>query len=231
MSIDPFTGRNPSYCFVDLDRSEDAEAVKRRLGGYKIRGRPIKIDYDVGKRSIGPQRTESHTRKGEWRRFDSERTTGSPMVFDRYARKDARDHWTKPVEEGRRLYVGGLSDNANQGQVNEEMRHLFSGFNIQAVSKRVLPRYSTSVNTALEGRCYCFVDLPSSQEAEDAIVALDGRPTCYGGAYKIKIAHSQQDRKVCREQAGILTSRVGGEDSRRTDTERNWRSRGWKGQC
>jgi RNA recognition motif-containing protein len=40
MSIDPFSGRNPSYCFVDLDDNEDTDAVIRNLQGYQIRGRP-----------------------------------------------------------------------------------------------------------------------------------------------------------------------------------------------
>lgn len=218
ISIDPFSGRNPSYCFIDLDHSEDSEAVLRRLEGYRIRGRPTKINYDTGRRSKGRQRSETRMQPGPW-----ELTTGSPMVFDRYAWKDAREHWTKPVQEGRRLFVGGLSDECNQGLVNGEMRRLFSGFDIQAVSKRVLPRQSSPMGT-ISGRCYCFVDLPSAQEAGDAVAALDGTPTAYGGAYKIAIAHDQQDRKVCREQTELLASPRETGHTRR-DLSSNWRSR------
>jgi RNA recognition motif-containing protein len=42
MSIDPFSGRNPSYCFVDLASTENASAVIQKLKNKTIRGRPLK---------------------------------------------------------------------------------------------------------------------------------------------------------------------------------------------
>jgi RNA recognition motif-containing protein len=54
MSIDPFFGRNPSYCFVDLDDSEDVDNVTRKLQGYLIRGRSIKINHHTRKRQERP---------------------------------------------------------------------------------------------------------------------------------------------------------------------------------
>ena len=86
ISIDPFTGRNPSYCFVDLDDNEDADAVISELEGHMIRGRPMKINYDTGKRAHRPQRLETRLANGERRSFDfSSASTASPFVFDRYA--------------------------------------------------------------------------------------------------------------------------------------------------
>lgn len=223
MSIDPFSGRNPSYCFADLDEAEDIDAVIRKLHGYLIRGRPIKVNHDVGKRAERPRRIETCLENGERRSFDFTPRTASPFVFDRYARTDAREHWTKPIEEGRRLFVGGLSDISDQAFVNEEMRQLFDGHNLQAVSKQILPAHRNT-EIAATGQCYCFVDLPSALEAENAMAALDGITTPYGGSYKINIAYPQQDRKVCREQAELLgIHRVSGEVKRNLDG--NWRSR------
>jgi hypothetical protein len=187
-----------------------------------VRGRPIKINYDTGKRAKHPQRLETRLANGQRRSFDFSPTTASPFVFDRYARTDAREHWTKPIEEGRRLYVGGLSDISHQAFVNGEMRRLFDGHKIQAVSKRILPAHR-NMAIAATGQCYCFVDLPSAAEAENAMAALNGTPTPYGGVYRMNIAIDQRDRKVCREQLGIGKVNVTGKVKR--DLSGNWRSR------
>ncbi|KAM0701085.1 hypothetical protein Q7P35_011446 [Cladosporium inversicolor] len=183
ISIDPFSGRNPSYCFVDLDEDEDADAVISQLQGYRVRGRPIKINYDTGKRASRPRRLETRLANGERRSFDfSPTTTASPLVFDSYA-------WKK------------FSDICEQEFVNAEMRQLFDGHNIQAVSKRVLLVHR-NLAIAATGQCYCFVDLSSAVEAKSAMAAVNGTPTPYGGVYRINIASDQRDRKVCREQLG-----------------------------
>jgi len=51
MSIDPMTGRNPSYCFVDLTSIDEA---KRAMGlnGIDVLGRPVKLN-SVAKRDDG----------------------------------------------------------------------------------------------------------------------------------------------------------------------------------
>ena len=142
------------------------------------------------------------------------------LAFDSYEWSEAREHWTKPTKEGRRLYVGGLSDICDQAFVNAEMRQLFNGYSIQAVSKRVLPAHR-NMAIAGTGQCYCFVDLPTAAEAEDAMAALNGTPTPYGGLYRLHIAYDQQDRKVCREQLGFGRANVTG----KRNLDRNWRSR------
>lgn len=135
---------------------------------------------------------------GKVQTFDFKPSTAKPFVFDGYNRKDAREHWTKPIEEGGRLFVGGLSDISCQAFVNAEMQDLFEGFGLQAVSKRVLPVHR-NFDAPATGQCYCFVDLPSADEARAAMAALNGVPTPYGGVYKLNIANGQEDRKVCRE--------------------------------
>jgi len=128
----------------------------------------------------------------------------------------------REIREGRRLYVRGLSDICDQEFVNAEMRTLFDGHDIQAVSKRVLPVHR-NMAIAATGQCYCFVDLPSAAEAENAMAALNGTPTPYGGLYRINVAYDQQDRKVCREQLGFGNGIAAGEVKRNLDG--NWRSR------
>ena len=148
----------------------------------------MEINYDTGVRAKYPRRLETRLPNGERRSFDfTPATAASPLVFDSYSWSDAREHWTKPTKEGRELYVGGLSDICDQEFVNEEKRQLFEGDNIQAVSKRVLPDHR-NMAVAATGQCYCFVDLPSAAEAENAIAALKGTPTPYGGMYRLSTA-------------------------------------------
>ena len=47
MSLDPFTGRNPSYCFVDLPSSAEAERAMSVINGKTIMGREVKVKPGV----------------------------------------------------------------------------------------------------------------------------------------------------------------------------------------
>ena len=51
ISTDPFTGRNPSYCFVDLDSAEEAQRAMSELNGVDVLGRPLRVSPGVAKRS------------------------------------------------------------------------------------------------------------------------------------------------------------------------------------
>lgn len=50
ISVDPFTGRNPSYCFVDLDSPEEAQRAIADLNGVDVRGRALRVSPGVAKR-------------------------------------------------------------------------------------------------------------------------------------------------------------------------------------
>lgn len=43
MSVDPMTGRNPSYCFVDLASKDLAEHVMEEYNGRDFMRRPLKV--------------------------------------------------------------------------------------------------------------------------------------------------------------------------------------------
>jgi len=51
MTIDPETGRNPSYCFVDFENPEDASRAIAELNGQDVLGRTVRISPGVARRS------------------------------------------------------------------------------------------------------------------------------------------------------------------------------------
>ena len=210
MSIDPFSGRNPSYCFVDLQAGIDAASAMEALQGQLVRERPIRVRLD--------------TREGHESPVCKERT----FVFDRWARSDAKDHWIAPTEEGRRLWVGGLPWMYHQYTVNVEMKRLFQGWNITAVSKLVPPVHARAyhIDPKEAGlHCYCFVDFASTEDAEQAAVTLNGTDSPHGGRWKINVAKPVAITKVQREQLGM---RDGQQQAllRQRNLNGDWRVRG-----
>ena len=155
ISIDPFTGRNPSYCFVDFNTTHDAIHALHVIGNEEIRGRPVKINSKTAKRD--PIYHENNRNRSRRAFSDGVDEKSGMYAFDRWTQHDAVEHWTAPVEEGRRLYVGGLPRMPDQGTVNVEMRELFRNFNVQAVSKVIWPHPSTKHKPG--DHHYCFVDL------------------------------------------------------------------------
>lgn len=222
MSIDPFTGRNPSYCFVDMSSAENTQAVMAVLQGQMVRGRPAKINFDTGKRSRDHRRPiivydESHRP----RQVPPPNVLAGPYAFDRWSRTDAESHWTAPMEEHRRLCVGGLPRIPGQGVVNLEMRGLFQGYEVQAVSKIISPSAATRQRGG--SRYYCFVDLPTPEDAENAIRELDGKRTPYGGQYEVSLARQRRPTKVQREQLGVSGDSSPEQQKPHRDLASSWR--------
>jgi RNA recognition motif-containing protein len=54
MSVDPFTGRNPSYCFLEFEDKETAQNAMQALEGKIVLGRPLKIRNAYPGRTRGP---------------------------------------------------------------------------------------------------------------------------------------------------------------------------------
>lgn len=121
MSIDPFTSRNPSYCFVELATRSQAERAMREVTGKSMVGRPVKIGPCVPKtRSLATQGGNG---------IYPLRQAHKP-VFDRWTRTDAKEHWHKYNDQGRRLFVGGLPEMQDHYRVNAGIRELFGGFSL-----------------------------------------------------------------------------------------------------
>lgn len=178
MSIDPFTGRNPSYCFVDFHNQEDADHAMNKMQGQTLRGRPIRVNFKTERRERNGTRLPSKTYDHGWK---SKKVTvpipesgEDAFAFDRWTRTDAAENWTKPDEERRRLWVGGLPRIQNQDSLQVEMRELFKGYRVYAVSKLISPPAS---RRSEQGSHYtCFVDVGSPEEAQDAVKKLNGLP-------------------------------------------------------
>ena len=191
MSVDPMTGRNPSYCFVDFKSKELAERVMEEYNGVDFLRRPLKVKPGV-KSGSGPrfQRSDNVQFGG---RFESNRVYGSGEASFSFAVRHeltvigntestpAKDRWNRLEEpadinvasrEGRRLYVGGLPRFENQVEAHARIRELFQKYDIQVISKPISAHESTRDKAGNHN--YLFVDLASAAQANDAIEDLDG---------------------------------------------------------
>lgn len=109
IAIDPFTGRNPSYCFVDLQNKEHAERAMTELDGRDMLGRPVKIKPGVAK---SQERTQNPL---------------EPFRTDRW-RQQERPSFAKVNNDSSRVYVGGLPRLTDHGAVQSNMEVFFKGF-------------------------------------------------------------------------------------------------------
>ncbi|KAI1123479.1 hypothetical protein F5Y10DRAFT_270049 [Nemania abortiva] len=163
ISIDPFTGRNPSYCFVEFPDADSAKKAMEILEGKELLGREVKCRPCQPKGSgSGGKPSEAPTRWGHWSGEKEGEDQSKPKSFDRY-----RQDFT-----GKRLYVGGLPRMHDQATNFAEMTDLFKGFKLEAISKRVSAHESTR---ELPGNHdYCFVDFSTAEEAKQAMEAMSG---------------------------------------------------------
>jgi hypothetical protein len=181
MSIDAFTGRNPSYCFVDMYTESDASLALQTMQGQLVRWRPVKLNRNTQRQRPKPQSA-----------------TEKRLNTFRY-RDDVSSHWTAPAMENRRLYVGGLPQIAGQRTLNAEMAALFHGYDIEAVSKLIWPHSSRQDDPG--SHFYAFVDLATAGAAASAAHVLNGRPTPHGGTYIVsRSQRTKGSAKVYREQ-------------------------------
>lgn len=178
MSTDPFTGRNPSYCFVDFRTTEDAQRALETMQGHYVLGSPVKLNYCTPRKPVQNRKDELY-------------------AFNRWERaEEAPSRWLAPHEEGRRLWVGGLHFlRLPQHVVNKQIRGFFDGWPVQVVSKVV------SSNPPRAGMPqYCFVDLETATAARQAVLALNNTAGSDGTIYQVQLANRSLPRKVIREQ-------------------------------
>ncbi|KAF7887890.1 uncharacterized protein EAF01_011044 [Botrytis porri] len=174
ISIDPFTGRCPGYCFIEFAEKEVADKAMQTLEGLTISGRLVKCRPCRPKGNVrrgGPdQETGSENTNSSYNRWGNWDSRARDTQYDRLAGQsgpsDALRHFqvSKAKGEGRQLYVGGLPRMLDQTENELEIRSIFEGFKIP-------------------------------EEAEEAMRAIDG--TSYRDAplkVSISIVKSQRDR-------------------------------------
>ena len=221
MSTDPYTGRNPSYCFVELTTKSQADKALQSLAGQDVLGRPLKLGPGVA-RSKNQRSTDDAKNK----RFPERE------VFRRWTRTDAPDHFKGYSGQGQRLWVGGLPEMGMNASVNQGVRELFEGFKMyvrdaehppqqldllmiyitsEAVSKVIIPRNPPIGDPKARNHRYLFVDFPSAEEASRAAKATDGR-YAWGVQIRVRIARDADSRKPLErgqwdeENGGVLLS-------------------------
>jgi RNA recognition motif-containing protein len=167
MSVDPMTGRNPSYCFVDFKTRELAERAMAEYDGQEFLRRALKVKPGV----------KSTTGSGRFNKYEGSgspaRSNDSP-VFDRWKRLETPEQLHKAVSEGRRLYVGGLPRFQNNADQSAQIQELFDNehLKVDVIGNLISPHDSKKGEEG--NHYYCFVDLVSASDAEAAIVALNG---------------------------------------------------------
>ena len=117
ISIDPYTGRNPSYCFVELNTKQQADRAIKEVSGKNVLGRPVRLELGV-------------TRRVAKRRVEATGCKQTSPTFDHWTRTDASKYWKGYNEKGRRLVVGGLPQMADHGTVDKGVRELFKDYKL-----------------------------------------------------------------------------------------------------
>ncbi|KAK3330010.1 hypothetical protein B0H66DRAFT_542549 [Apodospora peruviana] len=211
ISVDPISGRNPGYCFIEFTTRDEAERALVTLAGVTIQGRPVKLGPCHPKTNTNRATADFSPRRRDYAAPSGDASaTSSPArgqhrpgsLFQRWGDWTGDKHQTQPDEQGpygalkhvdeakmgadnRRLYVGGLGKMIDQEQNDAEIRALFNGFDIVAIGKRITPHPST--RTKPGNHHYCFVDFSSQDEALRAMKATNKVPVD-GGFLRVFLA-------------------------------------------
>lgn len=138
-------------------------------------GRPLKVNSTVQKRSpnLGPQSS----------RLESTRWKSEPQRPGALPPPSSTADFLIPIQEKRRLFVGGLPKPTDNHSSDLEIRNLFKGFDVEAVSKVKSPKVGQLPGNAW----YAFVDLKTAGDAQRAIRQLDGMQM-WGSSITVNLA-------------------------------------------
>ncbi|KAJ5577495.1 uncharacterized protein N7459_006459 [Penicillium hispanicum] len=178
IAIDPLTGRNPSYCFVDLLAKEQAERAMAELDGHDLLGRPVKIKPGVAK-------------TGERTGGDQSRPPFG-LGSDLWRRQDNTSFARVNNDSSRRVYVGGLPRLTEQQALQGNIQTFFQGYNIENVSKLFIPHPAKRFEPG--DHYYLFVDFSTVEEAQRAMDTLHGQPGPWGGPLRVQRARGTNNQ-------------------------------------
>jgi hypothetical protein len=123
------------------------------LSGQLLLGRPVQLKPCVRKRSND----------------DASRKQSSALYSQRWQRTQRDAPLLSPMHEQRRVIISGLPKRVSQHTSDLQVRALFEGFNVEAVSKVKSPTDSSG-----GGVYYAFIDFATAQEAKCAVQEMDG---------------------------------------------------------
>ncbi|KAF1349653.1 hypothetical protein BDV97DRAFT_352105 [Delphinella strobiligena] len=221
LSVDPFTQKNPSYCFVELFTQEQAQRALSELPGASFMGRPLKVNVHIPRRRDGPNTdrprtfgergeapsTPARTFGNDWRTPGSRGTPqeGASPFGNRWQSRTERtdspsgvQYSSTPSQGGRRVYVGNLPYFETQETLEESLRNVFAEFTVESVSKLITGNPREDDDSGLHH--YCFVDVADANEALSAIKALDGSAMQWGGQLRVNVA---KDRRQQTAEYGV----------------------------
>ncbi|KAI1007579.1 hypothetical protein K3495_g654 [Podosphaera aphanis] len=159
MSVDPMTGRNPSYCFIDFISKEMAYRVMAEYNGRDFMRRPLKVKPGV----------KSGTGTGRYDLRPTHKVRDIPAATERWTRLESPEDQQDATREGRRLYIGNLPRFQNYLVANQRIRELLKDYEVITVSKLISP-----IESSNDTSCYCFVDLATYAQVDQAIKSLNG---------------------------------------------------------
>ena len=212
IAIDPFTSRNPSYCFVDLPTKELADRAMIELDGRDMLGRPVKIKPGVVKSS------NERSQQGSPR---SDRTT--PFSLDRWRRNDAPSFAKVNSDSSRRLYVGGLPKLTDHEALSININNFFKDFEVY-VSLSLFPRRQAQQHSNIifvrrnsenvsklfaphpakrfepGDHYYLFVDFSTVEETQAAMNAMNGKEGPRGAHLRVQRARGETWRSEERNK-------------------------------
>ncbi|KAJ6127601.1 hypothetical protein N7523_003213 [Penicillium sp. IBT 18751x] len=194
IAIDPFTGRNPSYCFVDLQTKEEAERAMIELDGRDMQGRAVRVKPGVTKSAS--ERTDDRT--GE-RPGEQSRGASNTIINARWRSPAAAV--TPPADSSQRVYVGGLPRVPEQETVESNMKNFFSEFRVEAISKLFAPHPAKRFDPG--DHYYLFVELDTAEETQRAMDTLNGQTGPWGGPLRVNRARGPSQRPGERKEETI----------------------------
>lgn len=212
LSVNPETGKNPSYCFVELFTVEQAQRALSELPGASFMGRPLKVNVHIPRRRDGPgaptrtfsdregsaaPSTPARSFGSDWRTptsrstpQDGERTTSFQSRWNNRTESPALAQTSTPSQGGRRVYVGNLPDFTTQEALETQLASVFQGFSVESVSKLITGNPREDDTTGLHH--YCFVDLADAEQAQVAISKLDNAAMTWGGSLRVNVAKDRR---------------------------------------
>ncbi|CAG8018879.1 unnamed protein product [Penicillium olsonii] len=176
IAIDPFTGRNPSYCFVDLQNKDHAERAMVELDGIDMLGRPLKIKPGVAKSQERIDNPPSPLRMGGWRQQGKQPS---------FAKVNS--------DSSSRVYVGGLPRLTEPEIVQSNIATFFSGFKVENISKLFTPHPAKRFEPG--EHYYLFVDVGSPEEAQRAMDTLNHQNGPWGAPLRVQYARGSKTER------------------------------------